>query len=73
VRFPSESKKKKDKINGDLSTGMGAPLRRFLFVFVFWWAWDLNLGLPTCKAGLLLLKPHLQSLKRFLMDKFGFI
>jgi hypothetical protein len=30
-------------------------------IFVFWWEWGLNSGLCACKAGTLLLEPHLQS------------
>jgi hypothetical protein len=30
-------------------------------VYFFGWNWGLNLGLCTCKAGALLLEPHLQS------------
>jgi hypothetical protein len=33
----------------------------FCFVLWFWWEWDLNSGLHICKAGVLLLEPHLQS------------
>jgi hypothetical protein len=44
----------------------------FLFV-CFWWAWDLNSGLHTCKAGthkagVLLLEPHTSS---FFYGYFG--
>jgi hypothetical protein len=34
----------------------------FSYVFFFWWDWDLNSGLHTCKAGAPLLEPHLQSI-----------
>jgi hypothetical protein len=44
-----------------------APYGRFFCavikwdVFFFWWDGGLNLGLLACKAGVLLLEPHLES------------
>jgi hypothetical protein len=32
----------------------------FVFFFFFWWDWGLSSGLRICKAGTLLLEPHLQ-------------
>jgi hypothetical protein len=36
-----------------------------------WGDWDLNSGLHTCKAGTLLLKPHLQSILLWLFWRWG--
>jgi hypothetical protein len=42
------------------------PLMRVHFFFFFWWDRGLNSELSTCKAGTLLLEPHLQSRLHFL-------
>jgi hypothetical protein len=34
----------------------------YLFIYFFWWDWSLNSVLCTCKAGALLLEPHLKSI-----------
>jgi hypothetical protein len=36
-----------------------------------WWDWGLNSQLHTCKAGALLLKPHLQSILLWLFGDGG--
>jgi hypothetical protein len=33
----------------------------YLFIYLFWWEWGLNSGLHGCKAGVLPLESHLQS------------
>jgi hypothetical protein len=43
----------------------------FSTFFSFWWDWALNSGLCTCKAGALLLKPHLQSILLCLFWRWG--
>jgi hypothetical protein len=46
-------------------------LEPFLFFFFFWWDWDLNSRLHFCKAGTLLLGPHLQSILLWLLWRWG--
>jgi hypothetical protein len=43
----------------------------FLVFFPFWWDWGLNSRLCTYKAGILLLKPHLQPILLWLFWKWG--
>jgi hypothetical protein len=38
-----------------------------VFCVCVWWGWGLNSELCTCKAGTLLLKPHLQSISLWLL------
>jgi hypothetical protein len=45
----------------------------FLFCFGFLWYWSLTSGLYTCKAGNLLLEPHLQSILRWLFWRWGLL
>jgi hypothetical protein len=32
----------------------------YFLIYLFWWEWDLNLGLHSCKANTLQLEPHFQ-------------
>jgi hypothetical protein len=41
------------------------------FFFFFWWDCGLNSGLRTCKAGALLLEPHLQTILLWLFLEMG--
>jgi hypothetical protein len=41
------------------------------FFFFFLWDWGLNSGLCVCKAGTLLLEPHLQSILFWLFWRWG--
>jgi hypothetical protein len=38
-----------------------------------WWDWGLNSGLRVCKAGTLLLEPHLQSILLWLFLRWGLV
>jgi hypothetical protein len=42
----------------------------YLFIY-FWQKWSFNSGLYTCKAGVLLLEPHLQSIFLWLIWRWG--
>jgi hypothetical protein len=43
----------------------------FFFFFFFLWDWSLNSGLSACKAGTLLLEPHLQSIFAVIILEMG--
>jgi hypothetical protein len=47
--------------------------RHFLVIalFFFWWDWGLNSGHHVCKAGILPLEPHLQSILLWLFWRWG--
>jgi hypothetical protein len=47
--------------------------RVFCVVVLFWWGWGLNSGLCGCKAGALLLEPHLQSILLWLFWRWGLL
>jgi hypothetical protein len=42
-----------------------------LLLLLSWWDWGLNSGLHTCKAGALLLQPHLQFILLWLFLEIG--
>jgi hypothetical protein len=43
----------------------------YLFICLFWWDWGLKTGLWACKAGTLLIEPHLLSILPWLFWKWG--
>jgi hypothetical protein len=68
--YPNFLKKKNGGFTGK-SHSRSLAVNVMLSGLFVWWDWNLNSGLHTCKAGTLLLAPHLQFIVLWLFWRWG--